>query len=166
MGCLYGKGEEESLICSTEHAYLNEHNLGQNQHSSTVCCPLLLFWCQVNTTAAGHLTSSFPSLKMYYIFNYIIQWVKPCLHKMFLSAICKGFLYEQFISFRITATIMGKCRHIQTLMSPSAPAQAFGKKHNQHFVFKQHLSTLPFECYLPLQCLYLLKSFCTATHRS
>lgn len=36
---------------------------------------------------------------------------------------------------------MGKCRRIQTLMSPSAPAQAFGKKHNRHFVFMKHLNT-------------------------
>lgn len=38
--------------------------------------------------------------------------------------LCKYFI----ISSRITATTTGKCRHIRTLMSPSAPAQAFGEK--------------------------------------
>lgn len=46
-------------------------------------------------------------------------------------------------------------------MSPSAPAQAFGKIHNHHFFYTSSISALPFKCWLQLHCLYLLKSVCS-----
>lgn len=77
--------ERECRQISSEHANLNEHELGQHQHSPSVFCTVLLFWSQVRASvqreecdkllsssaffSMTHFISHFVSLKVFLISN-------------------------------------------------------------------------------------------------